>query len=86
MKCEGEFTYDGNPADVVRIGLQFGGKPNTVLWVDDFKFGKKKDQTPAAGSRRAGSITFEPKDRRREEPASHCRYGELGKGHGRASG
>ncbi len=61
MKCEGEFTYDGNPADVVRIGLQFGGKPNTVLWVDDFKFGKKKDQTPAAGSRRAGSITFEPK-------------------------
>ena len=58
---EGEFTYDGNPADVVRIGLQFGGKPNTVLWVDDFKFGKKKDQTPAAGSRRAGSITFEPK-------------------------
>ncbi len=61
LKCEGEFTYDGNPADVVRIGLQFGGKPNSVLWVDDFKFGKKKDQTPAAGSRRAGGITFEAK-------------------------
>ncbi len=60
LKCEGEFTYDGNPADVVRIGLQFGGKPNSVLWVDDFKFGKKKDQTPA-GSRRAGGITFEAK-------------------------
>ena len=61
LKCEGEFTYDGNPADVVRIGLQFGGKPNSVLWVDDFKFGKKKDQTPAAGSRRSGGITFEAK-------------------------
>lgn len=61
LKCEGEFTYDGNPADVVRIGLQFGGKPNSVLWVDDFKFGKKKDQTPAAAQRRAGGITFEAK-------------------------
>jgi len=45
----------------VRIGLQFGGKPNSVLWVDDFKFGKKKDQTPAAAPRRAGGITFEAK-------------------------
>lgn len=38
---EGEFTYDGNPADVVRIGLQFGGTPNSVVYVDDFQFGKK---------------------------------------------
>ena len=69
LKCEGEFLYDGSPADVCRIGLQFGGTPNTVIYIDDFKFGKKKDQTlDAAGARvyraashRAGSITYIPK-------------------------
>lgn len=30
MKC-GEFTYDGNPADVVRIGLQFGGNQYSLV-------------------------------------------------------
>lgn len=64
--CEGEFTYDGNPADVIRIGLQFGGTPNSVIWVDDFKFGPKKDQTSSskrfyAAKRRAGGISYEYK-------------------------
>lgn len=63
LKCEGEFTYTGSPADVCRIGLQFGGTPNSVLWVDDFKFGPKKDQSASAKSlkapkRRAGGITY----------------------------
>ena len=60
MKCEGEFTYSGSPADVCRIGIQFGGKPNSVLYVDDFKFGKKKDQTASTRSigTRAGSTTI----------------------------
>ncbi len=57
LKCEGEFEYTGSPEDICRIGIQFGSMPNTVLWVDDFKFGKKKEQTPAA-TRRAGSITY----------------------------
>ena len=66
VKCEGEFTYDGNPADVVRIGLQFGGTPNSVIWIDDFKFGPKKDQTSSskrfyAAKRRAGGISYEYK-------------------------
>ena len=64
--CEGEFTYDGKPADVIRIGLQFGGTPNSVIWVDDFKFGPKKDQTSSskrfyAAKRRAGGISYEYK-------------------------
>ena len=64
--CEGEFTYDGNPADVIRIGLQFGGTPNSVIWIDDFKFGPKKDQTSSskrfyAAKRRAGGISYEYK-------------------------
>lgn len=67
IKCEGEFLYDGSPADICRIGLQFGGKPNSVLYVDDFKFGKKKEQTltPESARRkvqtRATTITFKPK-------------------------
>lgn len=39
--CSGEFTYAGSPADIVRVGIQFGGTPGAQLWVDDFKFGKK---------------------------------------------
>ena len=40
--CEGEFEYkDSDPADVCRVGLQFGGIKNATLWVDDFKFGRK---------------------------------------------
>lgn len=66
VKCEGEFTYDGKPADVVRIGLQFGGTPNSVVWIDDFKFGPKKGQTSSskrfyAAKRRAGGISYEYK-------------------------
>ena len=61
LKCEGEFKYTGSPADVCRIGLQFGGKPNSVLYVDDFKFGKKKDQSEAAARKfrtRAATTTI----------------------------
>lgn len=39
--CEGEFTYSGDPADVCRVGIQFGGIPGSTLWVDDFLFGLK---------------------------------------------
>ena len=39
--CSGEFTYAGSPADIVRVGIHFGGTPGAQLWVDDFKFGKK---------------------------------------------
>ena len=38
----GEFTYDGNPDSIDRVGIQFGGTPNAKLWVDDFIFGPKK--------------------------------------------
>lgn len=58
LKCEGEFTYDGSPADIIRVGLQFGGVPNTKLYVDDFKFGKKKAETRAAAKTRAGGVTY----------------------------
>ncbi len=39
--CEGEFEYTGEPADVCRVGIQFGGTPVSVLYVDDFEFGEK---------------------------------------------
>ena len=42
--CTGEFTYDENStADIIRVGIQFGGTPWSNLWVDDFKFGVKND-------------------------------------------
>lgn len=42
--CTGEFVYDGNPASITRIGIQFGKADavGTKLWIDDFKFGPKK--------------------------------------------
>lgn len=41
--CQGEFTYDGNPANIGRVGIQFGGVAGANLWIDDFEFGKKKE-------------------------------------------
>lgn len=42
--CEGEFEYTENdPADICRIGLQFGGTPNSKLYIDDFEFGEKQE-------------------------------------------
>lgn len=40
---EGEFEYTGDPADICRIGIQFGGTPNSKLYVDDFEFGEKQE-------------------------------------------
>ena len=42
--CTGEFSYDGNPASITRVGIQFGmaGAVGTKLWIDDFAFGPKK--------------------------------------------
>lgn len=47
--CTGEFTYkESDVKDIERVGIQFGGTPGSNLWVDDFKFGKKKEtDTPA---------------------------------------
>ena len=41
--CQGEFTYDGNPENIGRVGIQFGGVAGANLWIDDFEFGKKKE-------------------------------------------
>ena len=42
----GEFTYnEGDTADIERVGLQFGGEPGSQIWFDDFKFGKKLENT-----------------------------------------
>lgn len=41
--CEGEFTYDGTPESIGRVGIQFGGVKGANLWFDDFQFGKKKE-------------------------------------------
>ena len=44
--CTGEFTYTENDEkDIERIGIQFGGTKGSNLWVDDFKFGKKIEET-----------------------------------------
>ena len=62
--CEGEFTYDGTPGNIGRVGIQFGGVKGANLWFDNFKFGLKKDQTPAKArtrSTRATTITWELK-------------------------
>lgn len=46
--CTGEFTYEGNPADVIRVGVQFGSGDyvGANVWIDDFKFGKKSEKKP----------------------------------------
>ena len=44
--CSGEFTHgEGDLADIERVGLQFGGEPGSQIWFDDFKFGKKLENT-----------------------------------------
>ena len=59
IKCEGEFTYDGNPADIERFGIQFGGTPGSNLWFDNFKFGKKKETAAVRrATTRASSVTY----------------------------
>ncbi len=46
MLCTGEFTYsETEEKDVCRVGIQFGGTPGSNVWVDDFKFGKKIEDT-----------------------------------------
>lgn len=60
LKCEGEFTYqESHAADVERVGIQFGGTPGANLWVDNFKFGKKKAE-PAMkrAATRASTVTY----------------------------
>ena len=45
--CEGEFEYtDSDAANVIRIGIQFGGTPVSTLYVDDFEFGEKAPDGP----------------------------------------
>lgn len=61
--CTGEFTYqESDTKDIERVGIQFGGTPGSNLWVDDFKFGKKKENnTPINlnSQARAGSgVTY----------------------------
>ncbi|MCQ1544205.1 endo-1,4-beta-xylanase [Bacteroides clarus] len=61
--CTGEFTYkESDVKDIERIGIQFGGTPGSNLWVDDFKFGKKKEtDTPAtlnSQSRTGSGVTY----------------------------
>ena len=43
-QCAGEFTYDGNPESITRVGVQFGikGEGGQKLWIDDFSFGPKQ--------------------------------------------
>ena len=44
--CSGEFTHgEDDLADIERVGLQFGGEPGSQIWFDDFKFGKKLENT-----------------------------------------
>ena len=43
--CTGEFTYEGTPESITRVGVQFGVKGTAggeKIWIDDFKFGPKK--------------------------------------------
>jgi GH35 family endo-1,4-beta-xylanase len=54
LLCEGEFTYEGTPADIIRVGIQFGGVQESQLWVDDFKFGEKN----AEGNKSLKATTF----------------------------
>lgn len=61
--CTGEFTYkESDVKDIEQVGIQFGGTPGSNLWVDDFKFGKKKEtDTPAtlnSQSRTGSGVTY----------------------------
>lgn len=56
--CQGEFTYDGNPANIGRVGIQFGGVAGANLWIDDFEFGKKKEGGSVSAAKRATSISY----------------------------
>ena len=61
--CTGEFTYkESDVKDIEWVGIQFGGTPGSNLWVDDFKFGKKKEtDTPAtlnSQSRTGSGVTY----------------------------
>ena len=42
--CAGEFVYEGEPANITRIGIQFGkaDAAGAKLYVDDFKIAPKK--------------------------------------------
>lgn len=42
---EYELTFEDNKV-IDKIGLQFGGTPNSILYLDDFKFGKKIEKQP----------------------------------------
>ncbi|MCD7713373.1 MAG: endo-1,4-beta-xylanase [Prevotella sp.] len=43
--CTGEFELTEDQEGIIRVGIQFGGTPYSNLWVDDFKFGKKVDDS-----------------------------------------
>lgn len=57
--CEGEFEYTGEPADVIRVGIQFGGTPVSVLYVDDFEFGEKGAEEPMINVLPDAASTFD---------------------------
>lgn len=63
FKCEGEFTYTADdPQNIGRVGIQFGGVSGANLWVDDFKFGKKREQAATRrATTRGTTITYELK-------------------------
>lgn len=46
---EYELTFEDNKV-IDKIGLQFGGTPNSILYLDDFKFGKKIEKQPTKWS------------------------------------
>lgn len=68
--CEGEFTFNAaneKCGDVIKIGFQFGGTPESTVWIDDFKFGLKNEEAPQpqakqikvkAETRAAGGVTY----------------------------
>ena len=58
--CEGEFEYsESDTPDICRVGLQFGGTPVSVLYVDDFEFGEKGEDEPLANILPAEASTFD---------------------------
>ena len=58
--CEGEFDYkESDTPDVIRIGLQFGGTPVSVLYVDDFQFGEKGEEDPMINMLPDNSSSFD---------------------------
>ncbi len=71
--CEGEFTCSETEGDyaIIRVGIQFGGTPQSNLWVDDIKFGEKIDTGEAkklAPQRKATTITYTimPEEQKKE--------------------